>query len=238
MAVDRADPARTRGRALAGHAAPLPLGDAHGHARALPVRRRHRPRRLPLRGDRRREAIHGRPGSASRRRAHLLGGRERRRRRAEGDERQLPHSSARRSSRRYERLGVEADSDAAPTWSRARPGPAICTPRTRTCRSGSRKLSGSAQVWHRDTVLQHGSFVFSRDSGVKRASSVSQPMKPSALSATTATISDLIAQVPSSETSRRPFVRRSSDCSASDLAFGDLTPEEESSGAGARGQPR
>lgn len=27
----------------------------------------------------------------------------------------------------------------------------------------ARKLSGSAQVWHRDTVLQHGSFVRSRD---------------------------------------------------------------------------
>lgn len=28
---------------------------------------------------------------------------------------------------------------------------------------GLRKLSGSAQVWHRDTVLQHGSVVLSRD---------------------------------------------------------------------------
>lgn len=29
--------------------------------------------------------------------------------------------------------------------------------------AGDRKLSGSAQVWHRDTLLQHGSFVRSRD---------------------------------------------------------------------------
>jgi lipoate-protein ligase A len=62
----------------------------------------------------------------------------------------------------YRRLGVEAELTARP---RGEPGAGACylhaTPADLSL--GAAKLSGSAQVWREDAVLQHGSFVLSRD---------------------------------------------------------------------------
>ncbi len=65
--------------------------------------------------------------------------------------------------------------------------------------AGTLKLSGSAQVWHKDTVLQHGSFVFARD--VEREARVFRlsPEEAEALRTRTATLADLAERVPSSE---------------------------------------
>jgi lipoate-protein ligase A len=63
----------------------------------------------------------------------------------------------------YHRLGVDASLTSRPRGSRD--SAACYLHATRADLSlGSRKLSGSAQVWLGDTVLQHGSFILSRDS--------------------------------------------------------------------------
>lgn len=62
---------------------------------------------------------------------------------------------------------------------------------------GVLKLSGSAQVWHRDTVLQHGSFARTRD--VDREASVFRLGATEArrLAEQTATLGDVLKLVPS-----------------------------------------
>ncbi len=62
----------------------------------------------------------------------------------------------------YRRLGVDADLTARPRGSRSS-GACYLHATHADVSSGARKLSGSAQVWHRETVLQHGSFVLARD---------------------------------------------------------------------------
>lgn len=62
----------------------------------------------------------------------------------------------------YRRLGVDADLTSRPRGSRD--SAACYLHATRADLSlGMKKLSGSAQVWHGETVLQHGSFTISRD---------------------------------------------------------------------------
>ncbi len=64
---------------------------------------------------------------------------------------------------------------------------------------GARKLSGSAQVWSGDTVLQHGSFTVARDV-VKESRVFRLNEDASALLALrTATLSDLVTPVPTIE---------------------------------------
>jgi len=62
----------------------------------------------------------------------------------------------------YHTLGVDA---CVTTRDRGAPGSAACYLQTTRAdvSIGDRKLSGSAQVWAGETVLQHGSFVLSRD---------------------------------------------------------------------------
>lgn len=65
--------------------------------------------------------------------------------------------------------------------------------------AGARKLCGSAQVWHAQTVLQHGSFVLTRDFTLEGAAfglSVGELVR---FNAQTVTISQLLGFVPSFE---------------------------------------
>ena len=64
---------------------------------------------------------------------------------------------------------------------------------------GARKLSGSAQVWSGDTVLQHGSFTVARD--VTKESRVFRLNEDAAalLALRTATLSDLVTPTPTIE---------------------------------------
>jgi lipoate-protein ligase A len=64
----------------------------------------------------------------------------------------------------YRRLGVDADLTSRARGSRDSAACYLHTTRA-DLSLGSRKLSGSAQVWQGDTVLQHGSFTISRDVG-------------------------------------------------------------------------
>lgn len=62
---------------------------------------------------------------------------------------------------------------------------------------GAAKLSGSAQVWSEETVLQHGSFVRTRD--IRRESEVFMlsEAERDRLESVTATLADLLEEVPS-----------------------------------------
>jgi lipoate-protein ligase A len=62
----------------------------------------------------------------------------------------------------YRRLGVEAELTARPRGERAA-GACYLHVTPADLSIGAAKLSGSAQVWSGDVVLQHGSFVVSRD---------------------------------------------------------------------------
>jgi lipoate-protein ligase A len=63
----------------------------------------------------------------------------------------------------FRRLGVH-DASVTERDSKSSKSPACYLATTRADLSfGALKLSGSAQVWHGDTVLQHGSFVIARD---------------------------------------------------------------------------
>lgn len=62
---------------------------------------------------------------------------------------------------------------------------------------GLAKLSGSAQVWTADTVLQHGSFTRSRDIAREAAIFRLSPEATQRLAAETATLADALGEAPS-----------------------------------------
>lgn len=87
----------------------------------------------------------------------------------------------------YRRIGVPAE---VTQHDRAAVSSAACyLATTRADLSlGALKLSGSAQVWHRDTVLQHGSFTVTRDAGREATVLRLDEAQTELLSAATATI--------------------------------------------------
>jgi lipoate-protein ligase A len=64
---------------------------------------------------------------------------------------------------------------------------------------GAAKLSGSAQVWKGDAVLQHGCFVISRDVGAEADVFRLDERRREALGSTTATLEGVLGSRPSSE---------------------------------------
>jgi lipoate-protein ligase A len=64
---------------------------------------------------------------------------------------------------------------------------------------GAAKLSGSAQVWRGDAVLQHGSFVISRDVDAEADVFRLDERRREALDRTTATLSGVLGSAPSDE---------------------------------------
>ncbi len=96
----------------------------------------------------------------------------------------------------YKALGVDAELTSRP---RGRIGSSACYLHATHAdlSAGSAKLSGSAQVWHAGTVLQHGSFTRTRD--IAREAEIFGLDKGDAgrLSRTTATLADLLGEPPS-----------------------------------------
>ncbi len=68
---------------------------------------------------------------------------------------------------------------------------------------GTRKLSGSAQVWSGTTVLQHGSFTISRDLELESQAFRMDAAARRSLARSTATLADLLGVKPSRETITR-----------------------------------
>ncbi|MBN2821810.1 MAG: lipoate--protein ligase family protein [Coriobacteriia bacterium] len=102
----------------------------------------------------------------------------------------------------YHDLGVDADLTARPRGERAA-GACYLHATSADLSLGAAKLSGSAQVWHRDSCLQHGSFVRTRD--ISREARVFRldEAGEEALAARTVTFADVLAVSPDDETIRK-----------------------------------
>ena len=96
----------------------------------------------------------------------------------------------------YALLGVPAELTARPRGSRAS---AACYLHATSAdlSLGAAKLSGSAQVWKRDAVLQHGSFVISRDEDAEAEVFMLGESGPADLGAATATLAGTLEAAPS-----------------------------------------
>ncbi|MBI5232085.1 MAG: lipoate--protein ligase family protein [Coriobacteriales bacterium] len=98
----------------------------------------------------------------------------------------------------YRRLGVEAS--LTPRASASAASPACYLHATDADLSlGVAKLSGSAQVWERESVLQHGSFVVTRDIEREARAFRLDQAEAERLSADTVTISEALGRRPSAD---------------------------------------
>ncbi len=95
----------------------------------------------------------------------------------------------------YHRLGVTAELTARERGQRGA-GACYLHATAADLSLGAAKLSGSAQVWKDDAVLQHGSFVISRDVDAEAAVFRLDPTQRSALRSDTATLSSALGRAP------------------------------------------
>jgi lipoyl(octanoyl) transferase len=125
----------------------------------------------------------------------------------------------------YRLLGVDAALTARP---RGDGGSAACylhaTPADLSL--GLAKLSGSAQVWTADTVLQHGSFVRSRDIAREAAVFRLAPGATARLAAGTATLADALGEAPHLERIAEAAVAGVESALGVRLVAGEVSPEE------------
>ncbi len=98
----------------------------------------------------------------------------------------------------YQLLGVDAGLTATPRGDR---NSAACYLHATSAdlSIGARKLSGSAQVWSGDTVLQHGSFTIRRDVAVERQVFMLDEVAAALMESRTAALCELVVPVPSME---------------------------------------
>lgn len=125
----------------------------------------------------------------------------------------------------YRRLGVEADLTAR---DRGTAGAGACyLHSTRADLSlGAAKLSGSAQVWARASVLQHGSFVVARDGAAESRVFHLDARQSRDLAAHTATIVEALGREPEWREVRDAVVAGFEEALGIELIPGDLTAEE------------
>jgi lipoate-protein ligase A len=125
----------------------------------------------------------------------------------------------------YQRLGVPAELTAR---DRGRKGAGACylhaTPADLSL--GAAKLSGSAQVWKDDAVLQHGCFVISRDSAAEAEVFRLDAAGRSELEGTTATLERSTGRRPSLDEVARAVGEAFESVLGVRLEAGALTPEE------------
>ena len=125
----------------------------------------------------------------------------------------------------YRGLGVPAELTSRPRGERT--SPACYLHATHADVSlGALKLSGSAQVWHRDTVLQHGSFVIDRD--LERESRVFglEAEQARALARVTTTLVTTLGIAPSRERVVEAVATAFENALGIRLTGGDITPGE------------
>jgi lipoate-protein ligase A len=125
----------------------------------------------------------------------------------------------------YRTLGVEAE---LTRRSRGPGGSAACyLHATQADLSlGAAKLSGSAQVWSGDTVLQHGSFVRTRDIAAESAVFMLDEQGRAALAASTATLADALGTAPTIEEIAAVVVEAFEAVLGVTLEPGELTADE------------
>jgi len=130
----------------------------------------------------------------------------------------------------YRTLGVEAE---LTRRSRGPGGSAACyLHATQADLSlGAAKLSGSAQVWSGDTVLQHGSFVRTRDIDAESAVFMLGEQGSASLAATTATLADALGAAPAIDTIAEAVVAAFGTVLGITLEPGSLSDEERGAAA-------
>ena len=131
----------------------------------------------------------------------------------------------------YERLGMDAELTSRPRGSSSS-GACYLHATHADVSAGAMKLSGSAQVWHRDTVLQHGSFVFSRDVGRESRLFGLTPDETAELAATTATFADLGVDAPDPADLAQLVLEAFEDVFGLGFAPGEPTERERLTAAG------
>ena len=122
-----------------------------------------RPRGCARRGRRCRSPSDRRARRAARRRAHVQRGGGCARRRPARSGRKLPASVCGPGRGLPTRSGSRAELIARRSGATRRPAACYLQATQADLSLGAAKLSGSAQVWEGDSVLQHGSFVMSRE---------------------------------------------------------------------------
>jgi len=125
----------------------------------------------------------------------------------------------------YRHLGVPAELTSRP---RGSPGAAACYLHATGAdvSLGAAKLSGSAQIWHRDTCLQHGSFVLSRDTELEAAAFRLDSEGERALARGTRTLSEALGRRPSDATLARAVVYGFTEALGASFEEGVLTSGE------------
>jgi len=91
---------------------------------------------------------------------------------------------------------------------------------------GAQKLSGSAQVWSGETVLQHGSFTISRDVAVESRVFMLDDDAAALLASRTATLSELVEPVPSIDCITNAVVQGVSGTLQASFAVGEPSLDE------------
>ncbi len=128
-------------------------------------------------------------------------------------------------ARAYQLLGVAAELTARPRGERGA-GACYLHATTADLSLGAAKLSGSAQVWKDDAVLQHGSFVISRDAVAESEVFRLGASQAVALREGTATLADVLDAIPSPEEVADAVRTSFAEVLGIDLEPGWLTEEE------------
>lgn len=125
----------------------------------------------------------------------------------------------------YRLLGVEADLTTRPRGDGVSAACYLCATLA-DLSAGALKLSGSAQVWHHSTVLQHGSFTVTRD--VAREARVFRlaPRDAVRMADETATIADSLGRRPSDDELGRAVLEGIERGLGVRLESGDITERE------------
>jgi lipoate-protein ligase A len=135
----------------------------------------------------------------------------------------------------YQRLGVPAALTSRP---RGEPSSAACYLHATHAdvSLGALKLSGSAQVWHHDTVLQHGSFVIGRDLDREAAVFGLTCEDTRSLGSVTVTLGASLGTTPSRQSVSAAVCDAFEDALGVRLLRGDIEPGELSTAAGLFGE--
>lgn len=128
-------------------------------------------------------------------------------------------------ARAYELLGLETELTRRPRGA-ASSGACYLHATRADLSVGERKLSGSAQVWHRETLLQHGSFVRSRDVAREARAFRLSPKESAELASTTATLGDYLDPAPDPVQIASAVVNAFEDVMGVDLVVGEPTERE------------
>lgn len=126
----------------------------------------------------------------------------------------------------YRELGVDAGLTAR---SHGRPGASACYLHATNAdlSLGAAKLSGSAQVWDRESCLQHGSFVRSRDVDREATIFMLDDAARDALAEKTVTFADVLVEVPDDMMVQRAVVSAFERTMGVTLEPGRLTAREQ-----------